>query len=78
MYRAYLDFNVWVICVSIIHGTFQKRFESFGFICLVDDHLSTYVNLYLAMVVLSFLCYLLRNVWRLQMAPLCVVDGGAS
>jgi hypothetical protein len=62
MYCAYLTFSVWVICMSITHGTFHKKFDSLGFIFLVDDHLSTYVNLYLTVVVLHILCYLLRNV----------------
>ena len=44
MYWAYLNFRVWVICVSAILSFFQKWLESFWLISSFESHLATYGN----------------------------------
>ena len=75
MYWAYLNFRVWVICVSVTLSFFQKWLESFWLICLFDSHLSTYGNFFLANAVSRVSCSFVMNVWRLRMAPSCVAVG---
>ena len=47
MYCAYMNFNVWVICVSGISSLCQKWLESLWLIWVSEIHLSTYENLFL-------------------------------
>ena len=75
MYWAYLNFRVWVTCVSGTLLSFQKWLESFWLICLFDSHLPTYGNFLLVDSVSQFSCSFVMNVWRLQMAPSCVAVG---
>ena len=41
IYCAYLDFSVWVIWASVTFSFFQKYLDSFLFIWVFDNHLST-------------------------------------
>lgn len=75
IYWAYRNFNVCVIWVSGILSFCQKWLESFWFICLFDNHLATYGNLWLARVFSWDSCVLDINVRRLRMAPSCVAVG---
>lgn len=53
----------WIIC---------------GKSCLLDSHLSTYVNLNLPMLDSHFLCSLFMDVCKFWMASLCVVEGALA
>ena len=75
MYWAYLNFNVWMIWVSVIFLSFQKWLESFWFICLLVSHFSTYGNLCWAFTTSWLSCAFIMNLWMFLMAPLCVVVG---
>ena len=75
MYWAYMNCRVWVICEYDVCTFFQKWSESFWLICLFETHLSTYRNFLLASSISIFSCVFVINVWRLRMAPLCVVVG---
>ena len=56
-------------------GLSKKWFDNLWLIWSINGHLSTYENLVLAELVSHFQCSLLMNVWRLSMAPPCVVVG---
>ena len=75
IYCAYLNFRVWVICVSGICLLFQKWLESFWLICLFDSHLLTYGYFRLADAYSWFLCSFVINVRRFRIAPSCVPVG---
>jgi hypothetical protein len=71
VYWAYLNFKVWVICVSGTLSFFQKWLESFWFISSFASHLATYGNFCLASVVSRFSWSFIMNVWRFRMTS-CV------
>ena len=75
MYCAYLNFRVWVICVSGTCLLFQKWLDNFWLICLFDIHLLTYGYFWLADAHSRFSCSFVINVWRLRIALSCVPVG---
>lgn len=64
--------NVWVIFASIMPGDFQKKLDNLCLSCFLHSHLSTYVMLRNDHGSLSFICYLLMDFCRFQIAPSCV------
>jgi hypothetical protein len=75
IYCAYLNFRVWVICVSGTRLLFQKWLESFWLIWLFDIHLSTYGYFWVANGHSRFSCYFVMNLRRLRIAPSWVLVG---
>ena len=67
--------RVWVIWVFGIFTFFQKWLDSFWLICSFKSHLSTYGDFLLAIVASWLSCVFVINVFRLRMAPSCVVVG---
>ena len=51
------------------------RLEGFWLICSFESHLSTCGNFLLANVASWFSCVFVMNVFKLHMAPSCVVVG---
>lgn len=46
MYRAYLNFSVWVVCGYFITCFFQNKISQFMVGLFVKEHLFTYVILF--------------------------------
>lgn len=62
-----------VIWAYDVHVAFHNWLDSLWLICLFDNHLSKYGNLFMAAEVLHLWCSLLICVCKAWMAPLYVV-----